>query len=99
MIHPSDLEVKVMAFRIYVKVSITCVSKPERKRKTQISFAVTVKLISAFVFATQIEMEISFQIQNVKLLAIFCDCTDWFVSDLFGNYIVGFLTRPFTYPL
>ena len=26
-------------------------------------------------------------IQNFKLLAIFCSCTDWFVSDLVGNPI------------
>ena len=45
------------------------------KTKTQISFAVTAKLISAFVFATQ----------NFKPLAIFCGCTVRFVSDLVGN--------------
>ena len=28
-----------------------------------------------------------------KLLACFCSCTGWFVSDLFGNHIVGFPTR------
>ena len=28
-----------------------------------------------------------------KLLALFCACTGWFVSDLFGNHIVGFPTR------
>ena len=27
------------------------------------------------------------------LLAVFCYCTDRFVSDLFGNHIVGFPTR------
>ena len=26
-----------------------------------------------------------------KLLAIFCDCTGWFVSDLVGTQIIGFL--------
>ena len=31
--------------------------------------------------------------QNFKLLACFCDCTGRFVSDLFGNHIVGFPTR------
>ena len=25
----------------------------------------------------------------LKLLALFCACTAWFVSDLFGNHIVG----------
>ena len=29
-------------------------------------------------------------IQNFQSIAIFCDCTAWFVSDLFGNHIVGF---------
>ena len=28
-----------------------------------------------------------------KLLALFCDCIGRFVSDLFGNHIVGFPTR------
>ena len=32
-------------------------------------------------------------LQNFKLLACFCDCTGRFVSDLFGNHIVGFPTR------
>ena len=31
--------------------------------------------------------------QNFKLLALFCACTSQFVSDLFGNHIVGFPTR------
>ena len=30
---------------------------------------------------------------NFKLLALFCACTGRFVSDLFGNHIVGFPTR------
>ena len=33
------------------------------------------------------------KIQNFKLLALFCACTGRFVSDLFGNHIVGFPTR------
>ena len=28
--------------------------------------------------------------QNFKILALFCDCTDWFVSDLVGNHIDSF---------
>ena len=32
-------------------------------------------------------------IRNFKLLALFCDYTGRFVSDLFGNHIVGFPTR------
>ena len=31
--------------------------------------------------------------KNFKLLACFFYCTDRFVSDLFGNHIVGFSTR------
>ena len=37
----------------------------------------------------------STKIRNFKILALFCDCTGWFVSDLFGNHIVGFSTRRF----
>ena len=29
--------------------------------------------------------------------AIFCDCTGWFVSDLFENHIFGFPTRRLIY--
>ena len=53
------------------------------KTKTQISFVV--KLISAFVFATRIVQSPLSLIQNFKPLAIFCDCTARFVSDLVGN--------------
>ena len=31
--------------------------------------------------------------ENFKILALFCDCTGRFVSDLVGNHIVGFPTR------
>ena len=34
-------------------------------------------------------------IRNFMLLAVFCACTGRFVSDLFGNHIVGFPTRRF----
>ena len=30
---------------------------------------------------------------EVKLLALFCACTAQFLSDLFGNHIIGFPTR------
>ena len=33
------------------------------------------------------------KIRNFKLLALFCDCTGRFVSDLFESHIVGFPTR------
>ena len=48
------------------------------KTKTQIIFAVTAKLISAFVFATRM-------VSIFKPLAILCGCTARFVSDLVGN--------------
>ena len=35
----------------------------------------------------------TFEVQNFKLLACFCDCTAWFVSDLVGTQIVGFITH------
>ena len=38
-------------------------------------------------------------LQNFKLLACFCSCTGRFVSDLFGNHIVGFPTRRLKYLL
>ena len=57
----------------------------------QISFAVTAKLISGFVFATGIVQFLYFL--NFQLLACFCECTVLFVSDLFENHIVGFLAH------
>ena len=48
-------------------------------------------LISAFVFATQIVQFLFYF--NPKFQALFCACTGRFVSDLFGNHIVGFPTR------
>ena len=36
-------------------------------------------------------------LRNFKLLALFCACTGRFVSDLFGNHIVGFPTRRLKY--
>ena len=56
------------------------------KTKTQISFAVTAKLISAFVFATWIVQYLFFQ-----PLTISRSCTAWFVSGLVRIHIVGFL--------
>ena len=62
------------------------------KTKTQISFAETLKLISAFVFATWIVQYLYFLNKNFKPLAISSGCTAWFVSDLVRIQIVGFLT-------
>ena len=47
------------------------------------SCMVTAQLISAFVFVTKIVQSPFFL--HFKPLAIFCDCTVWFVSDLVGN--------------
>ena len=51
----------------------------------------TAKLISVFVFATRIVQLLLYL--NPKFQAFFCACTGWFVSDLFGNHIVGFPMR------
>ena len=74
----------------------------DQRLKAQISFAVTAKLISAFVFATRIvqflldlNRKLSFKLLHV---ALFCDCTGRFMSDLFGNHIVGFPTRRLKLP-
>ena len=57
------------------------------ENKTQISFAVTAKLISAFVFARQI-VQFLFYL-NPKFQAsshlVLCGCTARFMSDLVGN--------------
>ena len=55
------------------------------KTKTQISFALTAKLISPFVFPTQIVQSHFYLNTNFKPLAIFSDCTARFVSDLVGH--------------
>ena len=52
------------------------------------------QLISAFVFPTrivQLDSTISLLSKSKIHLSIFCSCTARFVSDLFGNHIVGFL--------
>ena len=62
----------------------------ENLTKRQIRFAVTTKQISILVFATWIIQCLFFlRIQNFKRLAIFCRCTDRFVSDLVANHIVS----------
>ena len=70
-----------------------------RKQKTQISFAVTAKLISAFVFTTRIVqflfyLNLKFQASNSFLLLV---CAGRFVSNLWGNHIVGFSMRRLIY--
>ena len=55
------------------------------KTKTQISFAVTAKLISAFFFATRIIRSLFFLNPKFQASSIFCGCTARFVSDLVGN--------------
>ena len=54
--------------------------KPKRR-------SVTAKSISPFVFATSIVLP---NFRNSRYLAIFFDCTTWFVSDLVGNPIDRF---------
>ena len=61
-------------------------NEPGRKTKTQISFAVTGKLISTFVFATRIVQYIYFLYTKFQASShILCGFTDWFVWDLVGN--------------
>ena len=56
------------------------------KNKAADQLPVTAHLISAFVFAgTQIAQ--SLYLMNFKPLAVFCDCTARFVSDLVGNSV------------
>ena len=67
-----------------------CIKKPAAcmgENKGQIICAVTAQLISVFVFATQIVQSPPrpFLNPNFKLLACFCGCAGWFVSDLAGN--------------
>ena len=57
------------------------------KTKTQISFTVTAKLISTFVFAAPIVQFLYF----LDPKAIICTCIAGFVLELFGHHIVGFL--------
>ena len=59
------------------------------KTKAQISCAVTAKLISAFVFATQI-------VQFLYISSL-CDCTARFMLDLVRTQIVGFLMQGLVY--
>ena len=50
---------------------------------------VTAKLISAFVFATQIVQFLYFLSPKFPASSHFCGCIAWFVSDLVRNQIVG----------
>ena len=56
------------------------------KTKRQVSYTVTAQLISAFVFATQIEQFLYFlNLKFFKPLAIFYCCTVPFLLDMVGN--------------
>ena len=69
------------------------------KTKAQISFAVTVKLIDAFVFATRV---VQFLFLNLKLPAsshLLCAFIARFVSNLFRNHIIGFLMMRLMIPI
>ena len=67
------------------------------KTKMHISFAVTAKLISVFVFVTQIVQSLFFLNRNSKPLAIICKCRVWFVLDHVGNPNVIFLRTRLNY--
>ena len=54
------------------------------KTKALISFAVTAKLISTFIFAIGI-VQFLFVFNPKFRATFFCDCTDQLVSDLVGN--------------
>ena len=54
------------------------------ENKSSDQLQVTMKLISAFVFATQYNSSFT-STQNFTCLTFFCGCTGWFVSDLVGN--------------
>ena len=56
----------------------------ENKDADQLRFAVTAKLISAFVFATWIVQSL-FYLNPKSQDSILCGCTARFVSDLVGN--------------
>ena len=49
--------------------------------------------ISAFDFATRIVHFLFFVNPKFQASSLLCNCTGRFVSDLFGNHIVGFPTR------
>ena len=66
------------------------------KTKAQICFAVPMKLISAFDFATGIVQFLYFNNPKFPPLAIFCACTGRFVPDLIKNHIDGFLVLGFS---
>ena len=55
------------------------------KTKAQISFAVSSKLISAFVFAAGIVQFFTCLNPNLQLLAIYCGCTDSVICVGHGN--------------
>ena len=52
----------------------------QKQRRRSDSCAVTAQLISAFVFATRIVQFLFYQYPKFKLLALFGDCTAWFVN-------------------
>ena len=65
-----------------------------RKTKAQISFAVTAKLISAFVFATRIVQFLFYLNPKFQASSSFlCLYRPVCVGPMFGNHIAGFPTR------
>ena len=71
----------------YEKTGFLHMRKQRRRSASRLRFAVTAKLISAFVFAAWIVQSHFYLNPNFQALslAIFCDCTARFVSDLVGN--------------
>ena len=70
---------------------IFCLCKNKGTDQLRSNCKVTAKLINAFVFVIQVVQfkynKSSSKIRNLNFLAFFCDCTYWFVSDLFGNHV------------
>ena len=54
----------------------------QRSRSASRLFALTAKMISAFVLATRIVQSLFL---NLKFQAVFCGCTAGFMSDLFSH--------------
>ena len=62
-----------------------CENKSADRLCSYIGCAVTAQQISAFVFLTQIVQSLFLLHPKFKLLALCCDCTDQFLSDLVGK--------------
>ena len=85
-----DCKLKTVSSGFDLHMSLV-MRKPENrifayaKTKTQISFAVTPKLISTFVFATWIVQFLYYLNPKFQASCLFCGCTARFVWDLVRN--------------